>query len=170
MIWIVSKSIIQDETELEKRREYIRNVTYAKVSNWTQIKYISKQGIFQKEIDFYQCSSDKNEYGVIITAHIEEVCDILNFVLRNKAALIIVNSCKVKEAYVNQIIYLAKNKSKFSEVFFAKQEKQKNGLYLNCQKNVGNFGFSTTKSERELFQHRENGFIKSIRKAYEKVI
>ena len=168
MIWIISKSIVRSEKELENRRQYIKDVTKAEVSLWALSKCKSRR-LFSPEIEFFQCISKKGEYGVVITAHIQEVADILNAVLSRKAAKVIINSCAIRKDLQTAILELVKNKNGCSEVFFAKQEHTSEGYELNFTDDVGRFGFSTTESERELFQHRKLGMMQALRKAFKKV-
>ena len=55
-------------------------------------------------------------------------------------------------------------------MFFAKQELSDSGYLMNYIENAGEFGFRSTVSERELFQHRRFGLVKAIRTVYEKVM
>ena len=110
-------------------------------------------------------------YGVCITAHINEVEPILNSILSSKRAIVIVNSCMLSNGISERIYKLVLSKNPCSELYFAKQEKRKGFdiSRVNYIDNVGNFGFGTTKSERELFMNRSLGLIPAIRASFDKI-
>lgn len=156
------------EHELSKRHQYIKDITQSSTSPWTE--YLCEREICFPTHKYYQCRSDKGEYGIVITAHIEEVQRIIEKSLSNKKALVVVNSCIFKKSYKNRFLDVVKSKNSQSELFFAKQGKDDSGILVNYVDNVGEFGCSTSLSERELFRHRRIGLTKAIRLAYEKVI
>ena len=59
------------------------------------------------------------------------------------------------------------------ELWFAKQEVsvESGSMLRQCTtlNNLGQFGFHTSLSERQLFTKRRNGFMASVREAYVKV-
>lgn len=172
MIWIVSKNSVQSEDDLKNRRQYIIDITQTEVSSWKESECDSGRSI-KPNVKFYQCTSKKSEYGVVITAHINEVQPILDKVLSTKKALVVINSCAINKQTQVDINTLVKKKNLYSELLFAKQEKKVTsiGLYdLNYVDDVGTFGFGTTQSERELFQQRKLGLTKAIRFVFEKVM
>ena len=127
--------------------------------------------MLKPQVKFYQCNSEKGEYGFFITAHINvEVQPILLHVLTGKKALVVINSCALNEAIKTQCLNIVKLKNSESELYFAKQTLDENGRALNYYDNVGTFGFPTTVSERELFQRRSLGLIKALRTVFEKVV
>lgn len=169
MIWIVSKAASSSEKELVCRHKFIEDVTQASVSPWLE-RISGVNRFLRPRVGFYQCTSHKGEYGIVITAHINEVPSIVGNVLANKKALVIVNSCIIKKNIRNDFLSIVKAKNIQSELFFAKQEVSDSGALVNYIDNVGTFGFGTSASERELFRHRKEGLIKAIRLAFDKVI
>ena len=63
------------------------------------------------------------------------------------------------------LLHTIKKRNQQSELYLAQQEKDQR----NYADNFGTFGFLTTKSEREVFMHREDGLMQAIRRAFEKV-
>ena len=170
MNWIVSDKTPSVEKTLANRTEFIRDVASAKVTLWR--KQICKgDGVFRSSVNFFQCNSEKGEYGFFITAHINmEVQPILRYVLTGKKAIVVINSCALNEKTKAQCLNIVKAKNAVSELYFAKQTIDENGRAINYCDDVGTFGFATTVSERELFQNRSLGLIKAIRTAFEKVV
>jgi hypothetical protein len=72
-----------------------------------------------------------------------------------------------------KLLYQLKRTNKKAELWFAKQElyvdetrlfRQSTTLY-----NVGQFGFQTSLSERELFRNRKKGLVEAIRQSFDRV-
>ena len=169
MIWIVSKALVTSE-ELVHRHQFIQEITQARVSPWSECNCKSNRWPY-KSIGYYCCTSDKGEYGFFITAHMNmEVQPILQQVLSQKKALVVINSCAIQKSTKIGCARIVAEKSPRSEVFFAKQELSDSGYLMNYIENAGEFGFRSTVSERELFQHRRFGLVKAIRTVYEKVM
>lgn len=101
MFWIVSNTVCKSsESELKHRYDYIKEVTNTKVSPWRTIVCQSNSLLgVRKNISFFQCKSEKGEYGFIITAHITEIPYILDTVLSNKRSIIVVNSKTIIATY-----------------------------------------------------------------------
>ena len=170
MIWIVSKAVSNSDAELSQRLQYIKDVTGVVPSKWIEEKSIS-YGIFQRSSQYYICRTKKGEYGVSITAHIDEVEPILNSILSYKRAIVIINSCMLSSDRGERIYKLVQSKNRLSELYFAKQEKRKgyDTSRVNYIDNVGSFGFGTTKSERDLFMNRALGLVPAIRASFDKI-
>ena len=105
-----------------------------------------------------------------ILSHYPEKWGFLpNWIFTRHDWLLIVNSCLLKTRYKKDFLDIIKIKNPQSELFFAKQERNDSGFLVNYVDNVGEFGFSTSQSERELFIHRKEGLIKALRLAYERI-
>jgi hypothetical protein len=99
-----------------------------------------------------------------------EVQPILQHVLSQKKALVVINSCAMQKNSRLDCINVVKGKNPHSEIFYAKQELSDAGFLMNYIEDAGEFGFRSTVSERELFQQRHLGLVKAIRTVYEKAI
>ena len=75
MIWIVSSSIAGTEENLSARHEYIEMVSQARVSPWQKRTAMIAD---KRYLNYYQCKSEKGEYGLFVSAHTPEVakCDL----------------------------------------------------------------------------------------------
>lgn len=90
MIWVVSKSLVASKEELDSRHQIIQEITQAKVTPWTKQCCIGARWPYRL-IEFYQCTSQKGEYGLVITAHMNiEVQPILQQILSQKKALVVI--------------------------------------------------------------------------------
>ena len=168
MIWMVSKALVTPE-ELPLRHQFIQEITGGKVFKWVECNCPSNRRS-TKAIGYYRCTSDKGEYGVFITAHMNlEIQPILQQVLFQKKSLVVINSCAMEKNSRLNCINIVKDKNPNSEIFYAKQELSASGLLMNYIEDAGEFGFQSTMSERELFQQRRLGLVKAIRTVYEKV-
>lgn len=148
----------------------IERITSAKVSPWSEHSCKGSR-FYSPSVSFFQCLSDKGEYGFIITAHINpEVQPILQHVLTSKKALVVINSCIIKPTTRDVCLRIVRAKNPQSELYFARQELSDSSGLVNYVDNVGTFGFGTTVSERELFQQRRIGLEKAIRTVYDKVV
>ena len=166
MIWIVSCSIAGTEENLSARHQFIELVSQARVSPW-QKRIAVVEG--KHCLDYYQCQSEKGEYGFLITAHIDETFAILKATKSSKKTIYAINSCQVSNMYKFGLLNIIKGNNRQSELYLAQQEKGQRNWLFNYADDLGTFGFRTTKSERELFMRRENGLTESIRLAFEKV-
>lgn len=169
MRWIVStgKDIYVDSSQLQARLNYIRQVTNAEVTEWKilRIKGTNKQ--------FLYCISDDGLNGTFITAHIGEVRLICSLYEVASGDFVIANSCIWEKALDKQILRDMMKINRSVELWFAKQEVSVEGgsLLRQCTtlNNMGQFGFHTSLSERQLFTKRRNGFMTAVRGAYVKV-
>lgn len=170
MIWVVSKSVCSSSEELNNRHKYIKEVTKAEVSPWLESVCQYKHLGFKKTCHFYVCKSKKDEYGIIITAHVNEIVPIFNILALRKRAIVVVNSCEIRKEVSSIFLSIVKEKHSNSELYYACQEKHPDGLLVNYADDVGDFGFRTTLSERMLFRYRNEGIIKAIRGSFQKVV
>ena len=168
MIWIISSKVCDKEEE-EKRKQFINVVTEARVSSFK--RFCFEYRAFpnpNQQVEFFQCKSDKGEYGFFITAHNNEVIPILKKVLTLKRSVVVVNTCATNKKLKKAIYDTVKQYNSNSEVYFATQEGHHKGILVNYLDDYGDFGFRTSKSERKLFRHRTEGLIRAIRIAFDK--
>lgn len=169
MRWILStgRDIVVDNSQLEARHNYIQLVTGAVLTDWNvlQIKGIGKR--------FWYCISDDGLKGTFITAHIGEIQLVCSSHEIANGDFVVANSCIWEKSLDKHILrgMMAINRS--VELWFAKQEVSVEGGYFLRQcttlNNLGQFGFQTSLSERQLFAKRRNGFMAAVREAYVKV-
>lgn len=169
MRWIVStgKDIYVDNNQLQARLNYIQQVTNAEVTEWKilRIKGTNRQ--------FLYCISDDGLNGTFITAHIGEVRLICSLYEVASGDFVIANSCIWEKSLDQRILRDMMKVNRSVELWFAKQEVSVEGGHMLRQcttlNNLGQFGFHTSLSERQLFTKRCNGFMAAVREAYVKV-
>lgn len=169
MRWIVSsgKDIYVDSSQLQARLNYIRQVTNAEVTEW---KILQIKGTNKK---FLYCISDDGLNGTFITAHIGEVRLICSLYEVARGDFVIANSCIWEKSLDKQILQNMMEVNRSVELWFAKQEVSVEDGHMLRQcttlNNLGQFGFHTSLSERQLFTKRRNGFMAAVRESYIKV-
>ena len=167
MKWVLGagEDIVVDVNQLKARTKYIRNVTKADVSNWQPIQVNNRQ--------FLYCVSNDVVDGVFITAHIGDVymLSTLHQVYENK--IIIANTCIWEKFADKELLYQLRRSNPHTDLYFAKQEMYIDSMQLFRQTttllDVGQFGFQSSLSERELFMYRQKGFEEAIRQSFERV-
>ena len=170
MRWILSsgKDIAVDLKQLSARTDYIRRVTGADVSIWQPIMIDGKV-----DIRFLSCISNDFVEGVFITAHINDFGFL--FALRQvcESELVVANTCIWKRLAHKDLLYRLRRNNPDSELYFAKQELSVDIMHNFRQSttilNVGQFGFQTSLSERELFINRRMGLKKALLHSFERV-
>ena len=162
VIWIVSSSIAGTEENLSARHEYIKMVSQAHVSPWQKRTAVIAG---KRYLNYYQCKSEKGEYGLFVSAHTPEADIILSATISWKRTIYAINSCQISDKHKLNLLHTIKKRNQQSELYLAQQEKDQR----NYADNFGTFGCLTTKSEREVFMHREDGLMQAIRRAFEKV-
>lgn len=170
MRWILgnSEDIVVDMSQINARTKYIRLVTGTDVSDWRPIQVNGKI-----DIRFLCCVSNDAVDGTFITAHIGDVYNLLTLRQICESKLIIANTCIWKRLAHKELLYRLRRSNPNSELYFAKQELSIDALQNFRQSttllNVGQFGFQTSLSERELFINRRKGFQEALRQSFERV-
>ena len=170
MRWILGagEDIIVNTSQLGARTEYIHRVTEADVSNWQLIQVNGR-------IDprFLCCASSDVVDGIFITAHIEDVYALFDLRQVCESKLVVANTCIWERLAHKDLLYRLRRNDPDSELYFAKQElsvdARRNFRQSTTILNVGQFGFQTSLSERELFINRKMGFEKAILQSFERV-
>lgn len=170
MRWIIStgKDIAVDDNQVRARSKYIERVTGAKVSAWN---FIQVNG--QTSRKFRCCTSDDEVDGTFITAHIGDVFKLCSLREVCGGKLVIANTCIwEKPSHKNLLLNMMRFNQEV-ELWFAKQELSMDSRRIFRQTttliNVGQFGFQTSLSERELFRNRGRGLIEAIRESFVRV-
>ena len=167
MKWILGagKEIVVDANQLKARSEYIRQITEADVSDWQPIQVNKRQ--------FLCCVSNDEVDGVFITAHIGDVYMLSTLHQVCKSRVIIANTCIWERLADKKLLYCLQQNNPNSDLYFAKQEISIDSMRVFRQTttldNVGQFGFQTSLSERELFINRRRGFEEALKQSFERV-
>lgn len=169
MKWLVSASsdIIANKEELNARREYIREVTGVTPSPWTRL--YNERG----KLCFYICTTKDKLKGLFVTGHIGEIVALSNSNTILNKEFMVANTCMWEQLKDKDILYTMMRQNPKIKLWFARQalsvEYQYSLRPVNILSDVGNFGFSTSKSERILFVNRKKGFMSALEKAFDKV-
>ena len=167
MKWILGagKDITVDENQLRARTKYIRSVTEADVSNWQPIQVYNCQ--------FLYCASNDSVDGIFLTAHYGDIRILSTLPQVYENSIIIVNSCIWVKSFHKMLLNRLYKRNPNLELYFAKQElcidTELNLRQTTLLLNVGQFGFQSSSSERELFMNRRKGLEEAIRQSFERV-
>lgn len=167
MKWVLGtgKEIAVNVTQLKARIEYIRQITEADVSDWKLVQVNDRQ--------FLYCTSDDIIDGVFITAHIQDVYILSTLDLIYENRIIIANTCIWNKFADKKLLYQLQRNNQNFDLYFAKQELLIDPMQIFRQTttllNVGQFGFQTSLSERELFINRRKGFEEALKQSFKRV-
>ena len=167
MKWILSagKDIVVDNSQLKARTKYICQVTETDVSNWELVEVNGLRFLFCESKDFVD--------GVFITAHIGDVYTLSTMHQVYESRIIIANTCIYGKSWHKNLLHRLYQSNPDIELFFAKQELSiEPGRILRqttTLHKVGQFGFQTSSSERELFMNRRKGFEEALKISFERV-
>jgi len=168
--WILGagKDIAVDVDQLGARTVYIRRVTGADVTSW---QYILIDG--KVDIRFFSCASNDFVDGVFITAHINDFGFLFSLRQVCESNMIVANTCIWGRLAHKGLLYRLRQSNPDLQLYFAKQELSvdvmRNFRQSTTILNVGQFGFQTSLSERELFVNRRIGFEQAIVQSFERV-
>lgn len=170
MRWILGADpdIAVDATQLQAKRVFIQDLTGVEVSVWgcTQINVPHPRR-------FFHCVSNDGVDGVFITAHIFDVQSLCVLPQIYNTGFVVANTCIWERLSHKSLLYSLRSKNQNTELWFAKQELSVDANRLFRQSttlnNVGQFGFQTSLSERQLFMHRKKGLVAGIQESYDRV-
>lgn len=170
MRWIVSagRDISVNAAQLNARKSYIEDVAFAPVSEWSYFK-IRKE----PSLCFYCCNSDDGIEGTFITAHINQVQALCTVPKIAQSQLVVANTCIWRRMSHKKILAQLMAYNRNIRLWFAHQELSidsfRNFRHSTTLINIGQFGFQTSFSERELYWYRKKGLLNAIKKAFQPV-
>ncbi|MDD3228045.1 MAG: hypothetical protein PHE09_02410 [Oscillospiraceae bacterium] len=170
MRWIIDtgKDIAVDTNQVRARREYIRRVTDSEVTAWS---FIQVNGQLCKE--YLCCTSNDRIEGTFITAHIGNVIQLCSLREICTGKFIVANTCIWERMLHKQLLFQMMKMNREVELFFSKQELSVDRNHILRQSttlnNIGQFGFQTSVSERQLFSNRRKGLMEAIQMSFDRV-
>lgn len=170
MRWIVGaeSDVAVDESQLQARHVFIRDVTGVEVSAWGRI-----QISVPVPRRFFHCLSNDGIDGIFITAHIFDVQALCSLPEIYNAGSVVANTCIWERLSHKSLLYSLRSKKQDAQLWFAKQGLSIDASHLFRQSttlnNVGQFGFQTSLSERKLFMHRKKGLVAGIQASFDRV-
>ena len=157
--------------QLGARLDFIRDVTNADVSPWVPLVVRGAA----MPLPFLTCASMEGISGLFITAHADAVHFLCEGLYLGQIDIVVINSCLLIPNYGKQLLEILSRSSANPqiELFFAKQENIYPGgpRLIKCVtiSNIGEFGFQTSVSERNMFRNRKRGFKDAIYASFDKV-
>ena len=156
-----------DAGEREARLQYIKDVTGDRNILWNQCLFPDAN------FDFYYCVTNDGINGIFITGHINQVlrfCYKKHIVTHN---FVVANTCVCRKNVDKEILKDMLAMDANACLYYAKQTLERiptaSPIYSAYIKDVGRFGFKTSKSERLLYQHRNQGLMKAIERGFDLV-
>lgn len=166
--WVsASPDIMGSAENMLARLKYINDITGVVPTPWKYIKIPACGFVFMG------CHTDDGINGLYVTAHNYEVIEISKTNIATKLDFIAANTCVYTEGYDTDMLRLLREKNNNIVLWYAKQEMELMTNYVvrntNILKDVGNFGFMTSQSDRLMFRNRKNGFEVALQLSFDKV-
>lgn len=166
--WVSANlDIMGTEENMLARLKFINDITGVVPTPWKYVK-LHKCGPV-----FLYCHTDDGINGMYITAHNYEVLKIAKTNIVSKLDFIVANTCVFTEGYDTEILRILREQNKNIILWYAKQEMELMSDYAmrntNILKDVGTFGFMTSKSDRLMYRNRKIGFEMALQKSFDKV-
>ena len=146
--------------QLGARLDFIRDVTNADVSPWVPLVVRGAA----MPLPFLTCASMEGISGLFITAHADAVHFLCEGLYLGQIDIVVINSCLLIPNYGKRLLEI---------LSIANQETIYPGgpRLVKCVtiSNIGEFGFQTSVSERNMFRNRKRGFKDAIYASFDKV-
>lgn len=153
--------------QLDARLDFIRDVSSADVSPWKPLVRGAAM-----PLPLLTCTSEDGIPGLFITAHANAVHFLCEWLYLWRKDIVVINSCLLIPNYGKQLLKVLSSANPQIELFFAKQETVYPGgpRLAKCVtiSNIGEFGFQTSASERNMFRHRKLGLKNAIYASFDK--
>lgn len=169
MFWIVSADIDENIEERKARLQYIKEVSGDKYISWEKKLVLSFCGL----IAYYQCITKDGINGTYITAHNYNVMALCMLPFVVQSAFVVANTCKIVVDFDKELLQQLQNLNGSAQLYYAKQEREViagKEYDTNVIRDIGAFGFKTSKSERILYRNREKDFMEAIRISFDRVM
>ena len=149
------------------RLKFINDITGVVPTPWKCVKF------HDGGKSFLICNTVDNINGIYITAHNYEVVEICRTGIVHEVDFLAANTCVYRENLHTDILWLLREKNKNIKLLYAKQEFELTSDRVfrntNTLRDVGTFGFMTSKSDRLMFKNRKQGFKTALQLSFDKV-
>ena len=149
------------------RLKFINDITGVVPTPWKCVKF-NDGGT-----TFLICNTQDNMNGIYITAHNYEVVEICRAGIVKDVDFLVANTCVYRENLDTDILWLLRNINPNIILWYAKQELELTYDHVlrntNTLRNVGTFGFMTSKSDRLMFKNRMKGFEVALQLSFDRV-
>ena len=137
--------------------------------SWEKKLGLSPKGFFE----YYQCITRDGINGTYITAHNYIVVALCKLPCVAQGVFVVANTCKLVVDLDKKLLQQMQSFNSSAQLYYAKQEREViagREYDSNVIRDIGVFGFKTSKSERILYRNRGKDFMKAIRIAFDRVI
>lgn len=168
MIFLLStrNEVMENYHNIMARLDFINDITGVEPTLWKIIK------IGYRKMPFLVCETDDGINGIYITAHNFEVkyLSLCNFIAG--IDFFIANTCVYERDFDADIMFNLRKINNNIILYYAKQEVEITADRVlrktNTIKDVGNFGFMTSISDRLMFMNRKKGFMDALKSSFER--
>ena len=159
--------IMGTEENRQARLKFINDITGVVPTPWKCVKF------YNGGTPFLLCNTVDYINGIYITAHNYEVVEICKTGIVLEIDFLVANTCVYRENLDKDILWLLREKNKNIRLWYAKQEIELTSGHVlrntNTLREVGTFGFMTSKSDRLMFKNRKKGFEMALRLSFDRV-
>ncbi|MBE5861961.1 MAG: hypothetical protein E7295_03825 [Lachnospiraceae bacterium] len=170
MVFIISDrpEIIGSRENMLARRRFIKEITGVDPSPWKHFD-TSLNGF-----SCWICMTKDGINGLYVTAHNYEVRALCRMPIAALSKYFIANTCIYFDGLDDVICYELTKQNKNVLCWYAKQEVKLAKDYafhrMSILRDVGTFGFMTSKSDRLMFRNRAKGFEGALELSFDRVI
>ena len=159
--------IMGTEENREARLKFINDITGVVPTPWKCVKF------YNNGTPFLLCNTVDSINGIYITAHNYEVVEICRTRIVLEIDFLVANTCVYRKNLDTDILWFLREKNKNIRLWYAKQEIELTSDHVfrntNTLREVGTFGFMTSKSDRLMFKNRKKGFEMALQLSFDRV-
>ena len=169
MYFILSTSmdIIERNESVMARLSFIKDITGVVPTPWGIYKLTNSKR------EYLMCPTRDGLNGVYITGHNFEVFELCSEKKFKDIDFVVANTCVYRDELDTVILRMLTIQNADISLWYAKQDVEMTEDHIfrrtNTIRNVGTFGFMTSKSERLMYRNRSKGFMKALELSYDKV-
>ena len=149
------------------RLKFINDITGVVPTPWEYFQLRNEGKLF------LICNTFDGLNGIYITAHNYEVVEICRTGFASNVNFLVANTCVYRENLDTDILWLLRQQNKNIRLWYAKQDLELTYDHVlrntNLLRDVGTFGFMTSKSDRLMFKNRKKGFEAALQLSFDKV-
>ncbi len=166
MVFILStdSEIVGNIDNLGARLKFIFDITDHTPDGWKKIKLCNNMH------SFYICRTEDRIEGMYITAHNYEVMELCKTDIIKNLDFIAANTCIYQNELDTDMLRVLWRRNKNILLYYAKQQMEMMSNFLirntNTLRDVGTFGFMTTRSDRLLYKNRKKGFEEALKSSF----
>lgn len=159
--------IIGSKENRMARLKFINDITGVVPTPWEYFKFRNDGKLF------LICNTFDGLSGIYITAHNYEVVEICRTGFVSNVDFVVANTCIYRENLDTEILWLLRQQNKNIRLWYAKQDLELTYDHVlrntNLLREVGTFGFMTSKSDRLMFKNRKKGFETALQLSFDRV-